>query len=74
MGDVFEWAGDQPVKFKNPVSPNYEPFIQLVFQSLKNLVPEAAKYLANDKDSEENAEVRKLLLQFKSSKLKAHYY
>jgi hypothetical protein len=69
MGDVFEWAGEQSVAFESPVSPKYEPFVNLVFEGLKNLVPEAAKYLANDKDSEENAEARKLLLKFKSGKL-----
>jgi len=73
MCDVFEWAGEQPVKFEIQISPQYEPFVNLVFDGLSNFVPEAAKYLANDKDSEENAEVRKLLLKFKSGKSDQNY-
>jgi len=68
IGDIFEWAGDQPVVFDAQVSPKFEPFANLLFDALKDLIPEAAKYLANEKDSEDNAAVRKLLLKFKSGR------
>lgn len=66
IGDIFEWAGEQPVTFETPVSPNFEPFVNLLLDTLRDLVPEAAKYMANEKDSEDNAATRKLLLRFKS--------
>lgn len=48
------------------MGPKYEPFVDYLFGHLTNLEIEAAKYQADVKDCEENDEIRKLLLKFKS--------
>lgn len=70
LGDVFEWAVESPLKLGCSVAPKYEPFVELVFESLKNLVEESTKYRANvgDNGKQENTEAGKLLLKYKSSK------
>jgi hypothetical protein len=65
---VFEWDVDSPVEMDCDFCPKYEPFVEFLFQNLDSLEEQAAKYEANEKDSESNAEIRKLLLKFKTSK------
>jgi len=46
--------------------PKYEPFVEFLFQNLESIEEQAAKYQANEKDSESNTEIRKQLLKFKT--------
>jgi hypothetical protein len=66
LSSFFEWDVDAPVPFKTEICPKYEVFVDFLFETLKDLEEEAAKYLANENDCEENAEIRKLLLKFKT--------
>lgn len=66
LAECLEWDLESPVKFGCDLCPKYEPFVQFLFETLKNLEVEAAKYQADIKDSDINDEIRKLLLKFKS--------
>lgn len=68
LSSFFEWDVESPVPFDSDICPRYETFVTFIFDRLPNLEVEAAKYRANEKDSEQNAEIRKLLLKFKTCK------
>lgn len=66
LSTFFEWDVESPVPFNSELCPRYDTFVDFIFDRLSSLEEEAAKYQANEKDSEENAEIRKLLLKFKT--------
>ncbi|XP_035710341.1 proteasome activator complex subunit 4A isoform X3 [Folsomia candida] len=67
LSTFFEWDVESPVPFNSELCPRYDTFVDFIFDRLSSLEEEAAKYQANEKDSEENAEIRKLLLKFKTA-------
>jgi len=66
LSSFFEWDVDSPVPFNTDICPRYEPFVDFLLDQLKN-VDSIVKYQANEKESEENSELKNLLLKFKTT-------